>query len=197
MIHCPGATINGLKLGFPSVYSYDLRTPEQETVLTGTISVGGVATSFANGKEAKVAGKETDIVFDLTERTEKSGIWFSRNASRDGQIRIIYVPRENHPSQTLFYDSIGPFLDARSFTVRVKDDQPPGTYTLAVNAQDFDRPVSLAVGDDIRPDALAVGKSVSVDGRTYSLSLEKELINDLNPNDKYIVALHLTIAEGE
>ena len=195
VIHQPGAAINGIKLGFPSVYSNDLSSPEQETVLTGTVSVGGVAASFADGKDTRIAGKETDIVFDLTERTEESGIWFSYNASRDGQIKIIYVPWENHPSKTLFYDSINPFLGARSFTVRVKDDQPAGTYTLAVNAQDFDPPVSLAVGDDLYPDALSVGKSFSINGRTYSLSLEKELINDLNPNDKYIVALRLTIAE--
>ena len=195
VIHQPGATINGIKLDFPSVYSYDLRTPELETVLTGTVSIGGVAMSFTNKKEARIAGKETDIVFDLTERTEKSWLFFSFNASRDGQIHIIYVPREGHPSKTLFYDSIKPFLGARSFTARVKADQPAGTYTLAINAQDFDLPVSLAVGDDIYPDALSVGKSFSVNGRTYSLSFENELINDAHPNDQYVVALRLNIAE--
>ena len=133
-------------------------------------------------------------MFDLTERNENSWIYYLFNFKAHPMETSsgILVPSE---TRTLFYDTIKPFLDARSFTVRVRTDQPAGTYTLAINAEDFDLPVSLAVGDDIYFDALSVGKNFSVDGRTYSLFLKNELLNDINPNDKYVVELRLNIAE--
>ena len=191
-----GGTIDGLTMGFTGICNYERGNKENPPVLTGKVFVCGTFAALANKhySDFRIAGDKADIVFDLTERNENSWIYYLFNFKAHPMETSsgILVPSE---TRTLFYDTIKPFLDARSFTVRVRTDQPAGTYTLAINAEDFDLPVSLAVGDDIYFDALSVGKNFSVDGRTYSLFLKNELLNDINPNDKYVVELRLNIAE--
>ena len=62
------------------------------------------------------------------------------------------------------------FLGAHSYTVRVKEDPPPGEFRLAGVAADFKSPVSLMIGDATYSSALAVGNSFSHNKKIYSLS---------------------------
>ena len=159
-----GGTFNGIKLEFGSVYAYT-----SKTVLKGTVSVGGIVSlnPSENEKIPSTVGKETDIVFDLTERTEKSSFSFFPHSESSYRL-----PANGQPHALL--DHFAPFEGAHSYTVRVKEDQEPGEYLLADDAADFNSVVSLVIGDDVHiPDALSLGKEATVDGRIYSLALNK------------------------
>ena len=154
-----GGTINGMKLEYGSVYGYG-----KGDVLTGTVSIGGIVIAPVR-EDNPIVGEETDIVFDLTERTEDSSFRFNEMAN----LLIYYVPGDKRDSMI---DNMKAFSGARSYTVQVRKDQAPGTYRLAANAAGFTVPVSLRVGEDVYTDVLSVGKSFSVGNTVYSLGLD-------------------------
>ena len=154
-----GGKINGMKLEYGSVYGYG-----KGDVLTGTVSIGGIVIAPVR-EDNPIVGEETDIVFDLTERTEDSSFRFKEMAN----LLIYYVPGDKRDSMI---DNMKAFSGARSYTVQVRKDQAPGTYRLAANAAGFTVPVSLRVGEDVYTDVLSVGKSFSVGNTVYSLGLD-------------------------
>ena len=173
----PGGKVNGVKVEPGGVMGY-----MTDGIVTGTISIGGVAwePNAASGPSfgafdreqafPVIDDKKTDIVFDLSERTEKSRSRFKLN------VEVCFTDAKNiveGPGSTrLLFNDLGSFLGAHSYTVRVGDDQSPGIYLLGTQADKFDSAVSLAIGDTVYPDALALGKKVSVGNRVYTLSLD-------------------------
>jgi hypothetical protein len=112
-----------------------------------------------------IVGDETDIVFDLTERTGESSFRFDYMANNF----IYYVPGDKSDSMI---DNMKAFSGAHSYTVQARNDQAPGTYRLAANATGFTGSVSLMVGEDVYTDVLSVGKSYSTGNTIYSLGLD-------------------------
>jgi len=173
----PGGKIDGVKVEFGGVMGY-----MTDGIVTGTISIGGVAWepnategySFGTFDGARafpvIDERKTDIVFDLTERTDDSRSWFNVNVEvRFTAIRNIV---EGPEATRLLFNDLASFLGAHSYTVRVRDDQEPGTYLLGTQADKFDSAVSLAVGDTVYPDALVVGKKLFIGDTCYTLSLD-------------------------
>ena len=172
----PGGTVNGVKVEFRGVMGY-----MDKSIATGTISIGGVAWEpygpgviggNVDGVHAfpVIDGRKTDIVFDLTERTEDSRSWFNMTAE------VIFGAMKNFiegPEATrLLFNDLASFLGAHSYTVRVRVDQPAGTYLLGTQADKFDSAVSLVIGDKIHRDALVIGKPFSIGNRVYTLVLD-------------------------
>ena len=174
IVHRPGSgAIRGLKIEFGGVYAY-----QRDVLLTGTLSIGGaVCTPLGMAAENPIVGEETDLVFDLTERTGDSKFGFDCMADN-----LIYSISDSNPSPLV--DNMNAFSGAHSYAVRVKPDQAAGTYKLAGKADGFASPLSLAVGDTLYPDALTVGNSFSIENTIYSLSLDRD----------NALALSLTIA---
>ena len=83
-----GGTINGMKLEYGSVYGYG-----KGDVLTGTVSIGGIVIAPVR-EDNPIVGEETDIVFDLTERTEDSSFRFNEMAN----LLIYFVPGDKRDS---------------------------------------------------------------------------------------------------
>lgn len=152
-----GGTINGMKLEYGGVYGYGKGN------LTGTISLGG-ATIAPVQEDNSIVGDETDIVFDLTERTGESTFSFNYMAN----LLIYYVP--GNKSDTII-DNMNAFSGARSYAIHVRKDQSPGIYRLAAHAAGFSSPVSLTVGDTVCKDVLSIGKSFSMENKIYKLAL--------------------------
>ena len=159
-----GGTINGMKLEYGGVCGYG------PGILTGTISIGGVMIAPVR-EDNPVVGIETDIVFDLTERTGESVFGFNYMAN----LLIYYIP--GNKTDTII-DDMKAFIGARSYAIQVRKDQAPGAYRLAANASDFTSPVSLTVGEEVFTDALSVGKSFSIGDTVYSLGLDNEKETD-------------------
>ena len=169
----PGGKIDGAKVEFGGVMGY-----MDKGIVTGTISISGVAWEpgsfglIVDGTQAfpVIDDKRTDIVFDLTERTEDSRSWFTMN------VEVRFAASKNiieGPEATrLLFNDLESFLGAHSYTVRVRDDQPAGTYLLGTQADKFDSPVSIEIGGTVYPDALSAGKNFSAGNRVYALSLD-------------------------
>ena len=164
IVHRPGCgVVNGLKVEFGGVYCY-----RGDVLLTGTVSIGGaVCTPLGIAADDPIVNGETDLVFDLTERTEDSKFGFDGMADN-----LIYMISGSDPCPPV--DNMKAFDGANSYAVRVKSDQAPGTYKLAGNAADFSSSLSLAVGDALYPDALAAGTVFSAENKTYSLSSDRD-----------------------
>ena len=175
VVHCPGGKINGIKVEYGGVYGY-----EKGDVLTGTVSIGGAVTAPVQADEP-IIDSETDLVFDLTERTEKScfEFWVMTNVN-------CWI--SGMESDTII-DNMKAFSGARSYTVRVREGQPPGTYRLAANAADFSSSMSLAVGDAVYTDVLSVGRSFTIGNTVYSLGLD----NVKETDDSSAVILHYNV----
>lgn len=172
----PGGTVNGVKVEFGGVLGY-----MDKSIATGTISIGGVAWepygpgAFGGNVDGVHAfpvidGRKTDIVFDLTERTEDSRSWFNMTAEVKFGAMKNFI--EGSEATRLLFNDLASFLGAHSYTVRVRDDQPAGTYLLGTQADKFDSAVSLVIGDKVYPDALVIGKSLFVENRAYTLILD-------------------------
>ena len=164
IVHLPGGgAVRGLKVEFGGVYCY-----RGDILLTGTVSIGGaVCTPLGMAAEKPIVGGETDLMFDLTERTGDSRFGFDCMADD-----LIYMISGSEPCPPV--DNMKAFDGAHSYTVRVKPDQAPGTYKLAGNAADFSSSLSLAVDDALYPDALATGTCFSAGNKTYTLSLDRD-----------------------
>ena len=169
----PGGTVNGATVEFGGVMGY-----MDKGIVTGTISISGVAWEpgtpglIVDGTQAfpVIDDKRTDIVFDLTERTEDSRSWFHMNVEvRFDAIRNLI---EGPEATRLLFNDLASFLGAHSYTVRIRDDQPSGTYLLGTQADKFDSPVSLVIDGAVYPDALSIGKSFSAGNRVYTLVLD-------------------------
>jgi len=166
IVHQPGAgMVNGLKVEFGGAYCY-----RGDVLLTGTVSIGGAAcTPLGMAAEKTIVGGETDIVFDLTERTEDSKFGFDYMV--DDWIYSIYGPDPCPP-----IDNMKAFSGARSYTVRVREDQSPGTYLLAGFADEFDSPVSLEIGNAVHSRVLSLGNGFSANDQEYTLSLSNGML---------------------
>jgi serine/threonine protein kinase len=166
VVNSLGGTINGMKLEYGGVYGYG------KGILTGTISLGG-ATIAPVQEDNSIVGNETDIVFDLTERTGESTFSFNYMAN----LLIYYVP--GNKTDTII-DNMNAFSGARSYTVQVRKDQSPGIYRLAAHAAGFSSPVSLTVDNTVCKDVLSIGKSFSMGNKIYKLAL-----GDTNEGDAF------------
>lgn len=180
---CGGGIIDGLKTEFGSVFSY-----KQGSVLTGTVSIGGAAKPTGR-MDAPIVGTETDFVIDLTGRTESSTFFYPALVGD-----FVYIV--NDPIYYPLIESFNDFAGARSYTIRIKEDQAPGIYNLAGDAEDFTAPFSLAVGDTVYPDALTVGEEFSAGDRTCFLALQKKNKSPLG-DATYVLALMIEAASGE
>ena len=164
LVHRPGGgAIDGLRVEFGGVYGY-----RGDILLTGTVSIGGAA-CMPIGMEAghPIVGGETDLVFDLTDRTGDGRFGFDYSADD-------FIYSISGAASCPLVDDLKAFGGARSYAVRVRPDQAAGTYKLAGKAAGFASSLSLAAGDTVYPGALASGKSFSAGNRTYSLSLDQD-----------------------
>ena len=158
-------TVNGLKVEFGGLFGY-----EPGSVLNGTVSISGAATAQDGMRTLPTILPETDLVFDLTERTEGKGFSLFRYAGSQEEKK--FEIKKDDP----ILDDMKAFREARSYTVQVKNDQPVGAYKLAGNAAGFNFPLSLKIGNDMYSKALSVGKRYAKDGKEYSLSLAKGIL---------------------
>lgn len=181
--HCTGGIIDGMKTEFGSVYAY-----KQGSVLTGTVSIGGAAVSTGH-IDTPIVNAETDFIIDLTGRTESSTIYYT---SLVGD--FVYIV--NDPISFPLIERLKDFAGARSYTIRIKEDQAPGVYNLAGDAEDFTTPFSLAVGDTVYPDALSVENSFSAGDRTCFLALQKKKKSPLG-GTSYVLVLIIEAPSGE
>ncbi len=159
VINSPGGKINGMKIEYGGVLGY-----EKDSVLTGTISIGGAVIAPVR-TEKSVIDRETDLMFDLTERTGKNNFSFNYMTNR-----FIYYVTGNEFDTMI--DNMKAFCGARSYAVKIRDDQAPGTYRLAANASGFSSPISLVIGEEVYSDVLSVGKNYSIGDTVYSLGLD-------------------------
>lgn len=159
--HYDGVTINGLNIGIGTLYGY-----EQNAVLTGTVTVGGmVLEPVGRSDDHSIVGSKTDLVFDLEDRTEETAFDVD-GSSVEGTKYDYAVPHCDYLIQNM-----KAFTGAHSYTVRVRQNQTPGIYKLAGNAAGFSTKVSLAVSDAVFSKALSIGKPFSAGNKTYTLSL--------------------------
>ncbi len=180
---CAGGVIDGLKTEFGSVFSY-----KQGSVLTGTVSIGSAAVT-AGHMETSIVGPETDFIIDLTGRTESSTFYYPSLVGDFGYI-------VDDPISFPLIERLKDFAGARSYTIRIKEDQAPGFYNLAGDAEDFTTPFSLAVGDTVYPDALTVGKKIPAGDRTCFLALQKKKRSPLG-GTTYVLVLMIEAPSGE
>ena len=173
----PKGKINGVNVENGGIMGY-----MTDGIVSGRLSIGGVAWEAqraginAYSPEARVFPivdeTNTEIVFDLTERTETSEMWFYLRISAEVSFNTsMNIIEGATPTRMLYYD-LASFFGAHSYTVRVGEDQPPGTYLLGGRADGFDSAVSLAIGDTVYHDVLTVGKEVSFGNTVYALSLD-------------------------
>ncbi len=171
----PKGAVNGVKVELGGVMGY-----MTDGILNGTISVGGAAWAplgagmmlpMINDKARTfpvIDDRKTDIVFDLTERTETSTSRF------DYRVEVIFSSLSNRvegiPATRLLFNELNSFIGAHSYTIRVMPDQAMGTYLLGTCADKFDSAVSIMIDSTVYHDVLSIGKSFSVDGTVYSLS---------------------------
>lgn len=162
-----GGEINGLKLEFGAVYGYANNGPADgnQPRLRGKVTLGGVTKAPLPSVSTTVNG-ETDIVFDLTERSAQSSFSFSHKT----KLQAYTVRKSTHPHPII--DNMASFGKAFSYTVMVKEDQLPGTYILADNAANFNTPVSLLIGNTVK--MISVGTRYTIKNKVYSLLLVKE-----------------------
>ena len=165
----PGGTIRGLNLGFGAVCGYIQSATANRPLIRGQISVGGIVKTPSRVKNAlRTVGRETDIVFDLTERTGENSFSFYCEAEP-----YIYSVEETDPSQPLI-DDMDLFSGADNYSIRVREDQEPGTYMLAGNATGFKLPVSIEVGNMVYFKSLSIGRSYTLKNKVFSLSVTKQ-----------------------
>lgn len=172
--------INGVNVEPKGVMGY-----MTDSIITGTISIGGVAWEPSNtggngfllptvsdGVQAfpVISDKDTDIVFDLTERTEDSLSFFTMRVDVTFSTTKNLV--EGTGSSRLLFNDMGSFLGAHSYTIHIKEDQPSGVYLLGTQADKFNSAVSLKIGDKVYPDALVLGKEITIGDRIYTLTLD-------------------------
>ena len=194
----PDGTVNGVNVEFGGVMGY-----MDKGIVTGTVSISGVAWEpcapgplprTVDGVQAfpVIDARNTDIVFDLTERTEDSRSRFGMNVEVrfDAGKNIIEGPGATR----LLFNDLASFLGAHSYSVRVRDDQPAGTYPLGTQADKFDSAVSIMIGDTVYRDALSVGKSFSAGNRAYTLVLDYwESRNGGYPTNREVRTLMLKV----
>ena len=162
-----GGTINGLNVAFGAVYGYAPNTAANKTPLRGKITLGGItkAPESAQAKIVPSVGKGPDIVFDLTERMEKSSYSFLyRTSLQKYTVQSVDTPQK-------IIDNMAAFNRAHSYTVKVSENQTPGTYYLADNAAAFNSQVSLEIGNTVYSRALSVGKVFSAKNKVFTLSV--------------------------
>lgn len=180
---CADGAIDGMKTEFGSVFSY-----KQGSVLTGTVSIGSAAVTGGH-VETSIVGPETDFIIDLTGRTESSTFYYP---SLVGD--FVYIVKD--PMSYPLIERLKDFAGARSYTIRIKEDQAPGVYNLAGDAEDFTTPFSLAVGDTVYTDALTVGKKIPAGDRTCFLALQKKKKSPLG-GTTYVLVLMIEAPSGE
>lgn len=172
--HYDGGTINGLNIGIGTLYGY-----EPNAVLTGTVMVGGMMLEpVGRSDDHSIVGSKTDLVFDLTDRTEDTSFHVD-GSSVEGTKYDYAVSNCDYLIQNM-----KAFSGARNYTVRVKQNQPSGSYKLAGNAAGFSTKVTLEVSStglndsQSRPDvyskALSIGKSYQAGNKVYVLHLTKD-----------------------
>ena len=156
--NCTGGTINGLNIEYGEIAGY-----QDGSNLTGTICIRGCITAPENMVvDVPVVNSETDLIFDLTERTEEN----------NPESKYIISQKTYRSIFDRHIDNMKAFSGARSYTVRVKDDQPAGTYKLAGNAEGFSASMHLQVGNNYAYSVLAVGKHFIKNQKRYSLSIQ-------------------------
>ena len=170
-------TVKGLNVGGELIY-------EPGCTLSGTITIGGRASTTYPDRPLVYPKHitNTDIIFDLTNRSSGSRCYLSPETDIKQKIQI----HDSVHYQILY--NISGFLWAHSFTIQVSISQTPGIYLLAGDAAEFNSPVSLMIGDITYSDVLSVGKSFTKDGKVYSLSLMECQTNNL-PGNKDILVL--------
>ena len=173
--HYDGGTINGLNIGIGTLYGY-----EPNAVLTGTVTVGGMMLEpVGRSDDHSIVGSKTDLVFDLTDRTEDTSFHVD-GSSVEGTKYDYAVSNCDYLIQNM-----KAFSGARNYTVRVKQNQTSGSYKLAGNAAGFNTKVTLEVSSANAPDdtqshsdtyskALSIGKSFSAGNKVYVLHLTKD-----------------------
>ena len=158
-------TINELKVEFGAVYGYT-----QDAVLTGMVSLGGVARAKGAPPARPIVGKGTDIEFDLTGHKERYNFSFNSlypRANLQG-----YFSNGEPGTDLAIIDRMKAFDGARNYTVRVNEDQKPGRYLLASSFGGVlsSSSMSLAVDSKQYAKALAPRKNFSTDDWVYSIS---------------------------
>ena len=155
-----GGTINGIRLEYGAVYGYD-----RNSILNGTACIGGVTKGRASrGPIVRAVSTRTDVVFDLTDRTENSGFAFYYDS----------FSIDNSAIPHALIDNMELFFGANRYTVQVRENQPPGTYVLAGNATGFHTPISLRIGNELHTNALTYGKRFSTKNMVYTLSMRNQ-----------------------
>lgn len=200
----PNGKINGVKVEFGGVMGY-----MNDGIMTGTISIGGVAWEPSDPSLPLpkvddmlqafpvIDDQKTDIVFDLTERTKESLSRFNCRVEVTFAASNNKVEGPGDITKFLFND-IDSFIGAHGYTVRVRSDQEPGIYTLGPRAEKYSGPTSLVIGDKVYPNALPLGKSFSSGNKVYTLSLGivKSRFNSFM-SDPSILSLIFTIEKKE
>ena len=159
--HYDGGTINGLNIGIGTLYGY-----EPNAVLTGTVTVGGMVLEPAGrSDDHPIVGNKTDLVFDLTDRTENPLFDFNTSLFEETKYDYSFSP------DGCLIQNMKAFTGARSYTVQVKTDQSPGKYRLAGNAKGFNASMHLRVGNAFAYSVLTVGKPF-IKNQKYSLSIQ-------------------------
>ena len=173
--HCDGGTINGLNIEIGTLYGY-----EPNAVLTGTVTVGGMMLEpVGRSDDHSIVGSKTDLIFDLTDRTEDTA--FNVDGSSVEGTKYDYAV--SHCDYLI--QNMKAFSGARNYTVRVRQNQPSGSYKLAGNAAGFNTKVTLEVSDtsilndsqshpDVYSKALSIGKSYQAGNKVYVLHLTKD-----------------------
>ena len=163
--HYDGGTITNLNIGPGTLYGY-----EPNAVLKGTVSVGGVVLEpIGRSDDHSIVGKETDVVFDMTERATDT--YVEVKPSSDTGTKYDYFASFYY----FLVQNLKAFSGARSYTVKVRKDQTAGPYKLAGHAEGFRSRVSLVIGNDVYSNALSLGENVSVGNKVYSLSLDDDM----------------------
>ncbi len=163
--HYDGGTITNLNIGPGTLYGY-----EPNAVLKGTVSVGGIVLEpIGRSDDHSIVGKETDVVFDMTERAPDT--YIEVKPSSDTGTKYDYFASFYY----FLVQNLKAFSGARSYTVKVRKDQTAGPYKLAGHAEGFRSRVSLVIGNDVYSNALSLGENVSVGNKAYSLSLDDDM----------------------
>ena len=60
--------------------------------------------------------------------------------------------------------------EAHSIMIQIREIQSPGEYILSVDADHFDSPLTLKIGNKVYRKTLSIGKNYSVNENDYTFS---------------------------
>ena len=127
-------------------------------IMTGKLEIaGGMISKDVKGNS--IVNQESEVILDLSSWTPSGSFTFTHYHHN-------YIGRK---TISLLVDNISYLKDAGSIAIKVSEQQTLGTYNIAGNANNFDKQISLTIGEEKHSKVLSLGKSFLYGDYSYTL----------------------------